>query len=272
MSPPVALNLSEAVGSFMLHGGLLLTLTLHINFRAVLSTWHHHCCRYSLKSGGCMKDLKLICAILFLLLATTTGLTAQDKQDKKEDSVVRLIARSEPMHLRSRQNLIKILRDHPSFWVELRAVAKLLKTQPAWLLNVIASESLFNPAAHNSLPGQTASGLLQFIKSTAQSMGTTTDTIRRMNPIEQLRLVERYLAPFRGRLNNLADLYMAVFRGFILEGGDTSIVAPLDSSNKEQRIYSLNKWLDLNGDNKITKGELALVALAVGRFSPYPPL
>jgi hypothetical protein len=27
MSPPVALNLSEAVGSFMLHGGLLLTLT-----------------------------------------------------------------------------------------------------------------------------------------------------------------------------------------------------------------------------------------------------
>src|SRR5262245_5978002 len=136
------------------------------------------------------------------------------------------------------------------------------------VLNVMACESLLNPTARNSLPGQTASGLLQFIESTANSMGTTTDAIRRMNPVEQLRLIERYLMPFRGRLHSLADVYMAVFRGFIIEGGDASIVAPLDSSNKEQRIFSLNKWLDFNTDNKITKGELALAALTVGRFQP----
>jgi len=182
-----------------------------------------------------------------------------------------MIARSEAKHARSRQNLVKILRDQPNFWIELQAIAKRLKTDPAWLLNVMASESLFNPAAHNGLPGQTASGLLQFIESTAQSMGTTTDAIRRMSPVEQLRLVERYLTPFRGRLNGLADVYMAVFRGFIVEGGDTTVVAPLGKSNKERRVYSLNRRLDFNGDGKITKGELAHAAFTTGRFQPAAP-
>src|SRR5262245_46399344 len=94
----------------------------------------------------------------------------------------------------------------------------------------------------------------------------------RMSPVEQLRLVEKYLSPFRGRLNSLADVYSAVFRGFIAEGGDASAVAPLNSSNKERRIYSLNRWLDFNGDGKITKGDLALAAFAIGRFQPIAPL
>jgi hypothetical protein len=83
-----------------------------------------------------------------------------------------------------------------------------------------------------------------------------------------LRLVERYLTPFRGRLNSLADVYLAVFRGFIIKGGDATVIAPFDKSSKEQRIYSLNRWFDFDGDGKITKGELALAALAIGRFQP----
>src|SRR6266542_1056685 len=204
-------------------------------------------------------------AALFLLMITH----AADAQDEgMNDRAPRVIARSEAKHALSRQNLIKILCDQPNFWIELQAIAKRLKTDLTWLLNVMASESLFDPKARNGLPGQTATGLLQFIESTAQSMGTTTKAIRRMNSVEQLRLVEKYLTPFRGRLNSLADVYLAVFRGFIIEGGETSVVAPLDKSNKERRIYSLNRWLDFNGDGKITKGELALVAGATGRFQP----
>ncbi len=215
-----------------------------------------------------MKRLMSIGIVAALLPAIALVTCAQDKQI---DRVMRLIARSESKHLRSRQNLEKILRNHPNFWTELQLVAERLETQPAWLLNVMAIESMFNPSARNSQPGQTATGLLQFIETTAQSMGTTTAAIRRMNPVEQLNLVERYLTPFRGRLNNMADVYMAVFRGFILEGENSSVVAPLDNSKKEQRIYSLNRWLDLNGDAKITKGELALAALSIGRFHPIIP-
>jgi hypothetical protein len=183
------------------------------------------------------------------------------------DQLSQLFARTEAKHRSSRRNLIEILRSQPRFWIELQVVAERLQTQPAWLLNVMASESLFNPAARNPLPGQTASGLLQFIEATARRMGTTTEAIRRMNPVEQLRLVERYLTPFRGRLNSLADVYLAVFRGVVIEGEDTVVIV---DSNKERRIYALNKSLDLNGDGRIVKGELSLAALSVGRFFPAP--
>jgi transglycosylase-like protein with SLT domain len=153
----------------------------------------------------------------------------------------------------------------------LLAVAERLKTQPAWLLNVMATESLFDASARNSLPGQSASGLLQWIESTAQSMGTTTAAIRRMDPVNQLGLVEKYLASFSGQLNSLADVYMAVLRGFIVDGKDETVVSPLNNSRKEQRIYKLNKWLDLDDDRKITKGELALAATLIGRFQPQNP-
>jgi len=216
-----------------------------------------------------MKGLRSAGGAALLLLMIAPAAAAQD--ECLNDRALRTIARSEAKHARSRQNLIEILRDQPNFWIELQEIAKRLKTEPAWLLNVIASESLFNPKVRNGLPRQTASGLLQFIESTAQSMGTTTEEIRRMSAVEQLSLVEKYLAPFRGRLNSLPDVYLAVFRGFIMEGGDANVVAPLDNSNKEQRIYSLNRWLNSNGDGKITKGELALAAFITGRFQPAAP-
>jgi hypothetical protein len=213
-----------------------------------------------------MRGLRPVGAAAIIFLIAAPAAIAQDKAPK--DSAMQMIARSEAKHIRSRRNLIRILRDQPSFWIEVQTIAKRLKTEAAWLLNVMASESLFNPAARNNLPGQTATGLLQFIGDTAQSLGTTTEAIRRMSPVEQLGLVEKYLSPFRGRLNSLANVYSAVFRGFITEGGDAIVAAPLNNSNKERRIYSLNKWLDFNGDGKITKGELALAAFSIGRFQP----
>src|SRR5262245_49911940 len=133
---------------------------------------------------------------LVILVALLPGIApVSSAQDKQKDGMMRVIERSEAKYIRSRQNLARILRRQPHFWLELQAVAARLKTHPEWLLNVMASESLLDPSARNSLPGQTASGLLQFIESTAQSMGTTTAAIRRMSPVEQLHLVERYLTP-----------------------------------------------------------------------------
>jgi len=219
--------------------------------------------------GGYMKGLRTAGVAALLLLAIPPAADAQDEEPN--DRAMQIIARNEAKHVRSRQNLTRILRDQPDFWIELQTIAKRLKTEPAWLLNVMASESLFDPTARNGLPGQTATGLLQFIEKTAQHLGTTTEAIKRMSPVEQLRLVEKYLTPFRGRLNSLADVYLAVFRGFIIEGGDASAVAPLGKSKKEQRVYILNRWLDFNDDGKITKGELALAAFTTGRFQPAAP-
>jgi transglycosylase-like protein with SLT domain len=213
------------------------------------------------------KRLRSIGVAVALLMAP--AVIAQNKEP--DDHLRRIVASSEAKHLRSRHNLLKILREHPRFWPELQAIAKRLKTQPAWLLNAMAAESLFDPAARNSLPGQSASGLLQFVEETARGLGTTTAIIREMDPVEQLRLVEKYFVPFRGRLSSMADVYMAVLRGFIIDGKDETVVSPLDNSSKEQRIFVLNRWLDLNSDSKITRGELYWAATLIGRFQPQEP-
>jgi hypothetical protein len=58
---------------------------------------------------------------------------------------------------------------------------------------------------------------------------------------------------------------MAVLRGSIIEGGDAVVVV---DAAKEPRIYALNMSLDINNDRRMTKGELGLAALSVGRFLP----
>jgi len=203
-----------------------------------------------------------------LLSVLDASALAQRRQTSPSDYLQRLFERTGARHQNARRNLEAILRAQPEFWRELHAVAGRLKTDPAWLLNVMASESLFDPDARNPLPGQTASGLLQIIEGTARRLGTTTRAIRRMSPVDQLRLVEKYLEPFKGRMNTLPDVYMAVFRGSIVEGDDAVVVV---DSAKEPRVYALNKSLDINNDKRITKGELGLAALSVGRFLPAPP-
>jgi Transglycosylase SLT domain len=206
--------------------------------------------------------------ITFVLLSVLyTYAPAQRRKDRADDFVLRLFNRSDARHRSARRNLEAILRTQPEFWREIHAVAWRLGTDPAWLLNVMACESSFDPDARNPLPGQTSSGLLQIIERTARRLGTTTEAIRRMSPMDQLRLAEKYLEPFKGRLNTLPDVYMAVFRGSIVEGGDEIVVV---DHARDPRIYALNRPLDLNNDRLITKGELGLAALSVGRFLPVP--
>lgn len=212
-----------------------------------------------------MTRLGSLCVTVVLLSTLSAPARAQQRLTSPGDNLLRLFERTGAKHRVSRRNLQNILRAQPHFWRELHAVAARLETEPAWLLNVMACESLFDPDARNPLPGQTASGLLQIIEGTARRLGTTTAAIRRMSAVEQLRLVEKYLEPFRGRLNAISDVYTAVFRGSIVEGGDAVVVV---DSTREPRVYALNRSLDIDSDRRITKGELGLAALSVGRFLP----
>jgi len=211
-----------------------------------------------------MKRIVVTGAIAAFTLFASQATQAQEAT--AQNHLIRLLARTEARHRGARANFERMLGQYPGFLPELQAVAARLGTRPEWLLNVMACESSFIPSARNQQPGQTASGLMQIIEETAAGLGTTTAAIRRMNPVEQLRLVEKYYRPFRGRLNTLADVYLAAFRGFLVEGGPETVIAPLNDSVKERRAYSLNSGLDLDDDRSITKGELATVAFGVGRF------
>lgn len=167
----------------------------------------------------------------WLILISTTAFLffmapkAHAQEMTQQSQLSSLFARTEARAREARLNFERLITNFPEFLPELQRVAARLETRPEWLLNVMACESSFVASARNHLPGQTASGLLQIIKQTAAGLGTTTAAIRRMNPVEQLQPVEKYFTPFKGRLNSLADVYLAVFRGFIVDGGPETVVA-----------------------------------------------
>jgi hypothetical protein len=61
-----------------------------------------------------------------------------------------------------------------------------------WMVNLIKHESAgtFNPSITNSIG---ATGLIQFLGSTANNLGTTTDALRKMTFKEQLAYVDKFL-------------------------------------------------------------------------------
>ena len=90
-------------------------------------------------------------------------------------------------------------------------VADVVDADPYTLANLINLESGGDPRAVNGVTG--ATGLIQFIPSTARSLGTSTAAIAQMSALQQMDLVERYLERARdGRsLQAPHKLAMSVF-------------------------------------------------------------
>lgn len=152
-------------------------------------------------------------------------------------------------------NLIQGVRNNPNvtpeFIREVVAMAQRLETRPEWLLAVMSFETggTFSPSQRNPLSG--ATGLIQFLPSTAASrpLNTSTEALARLTPVEQLRYVELYLARFKGRLNTLEGVYTAVLSGSPRPDPRTALF------RQGTREYEQNRGLDLNRDGVITSGE-----------------
>lgn len=91
----------------------------------------------------------------------------------------------------------------PEAWaIAVVATARTVGADPRHLARVIAHESRFNPQAQYGypagppggkfLPGR-ATGLIQFIPSTAARLGTSTEALFEMNFFTQMNIVRRYL-------------------------------------------------------------------------------
>lgn len=135
---------------------------------------------------------------------------------------------------------------------KVRAISARLGCDPSDLMAVIAFETgeRFAPDVVNPVSG--ATGLIQFMPRTAESLGTSTGALSAMTAIEQLDWVERYIAGIAaGRpLRALGDLYMTVLWPKAV-GEPESFVLFSDPS----REYRNNKGLDGNRDGVITKAE-----------------
>ena len=95
------------------------------------------------------------------------------------------------------------------FVAEVKRISALLGCAPELLMLLMNSESGINPAAYNKNGG--ATGLIQFMPSTAKGLGTTTVNLKAMNHLVQLQYVYKYFKPYSGRLKSFHDLYLVTF-------------------------------------------------------------
>jgi peptidoglycan hydrolase-like protein with peptidoglycan-binding domain len=121
------------------------------------------------------------------------------------------------------------------------------------LMSAIAWESneTFSADVKN-MAGSGATGLIQFMPTTAVGLGTTTAALARMTPEDQLNYVYKYFRPWKGKLKNLGDLYMAIL--WPLGVGKTDAFVLWEKGSRPT-TYRQNAGLDVNKDNRITRGE-----------------
>lgn len=127
------------------------------------------------------------------------------------------------------------------------------------IAGVISHESRFDPAAHTPIPGQTATGLIQFIESTARTLGTTTAALRTMTALQQLPYVEKFfLRTLHSVPKRPEDYLLATFgRADLINAGDATVIDRADSDDPaEAERYRVNSALDSTGKGYITVGDL----------------
>ena len=137
-------------------------------------------------------------------------------------------------------------------------IARAIGADPDDLMAVMAFESLLSHTIIN--PNSGATGLIQFLPSTAASLGTTTANLRAMSAVDQLDYVYMYLSRYAGRYNSLGSLYMAVLWPYAVGQGDNYVLWTSGGTYSAQ--YGRNSGLDVNKDGAVTVGEAVQKVLA----------
>lgn len=130
-------------------------------------------------------------------------------------------------------------------------ISNRLGCKPDYLTSAMALETggTFNPAVVNSLGytgliqiGTTAAADINRRKGTNITAGKN-GNLKNMTKLEQLTYVEYYLEPFKGKLNTLADFYLA-------------ILMPVDCGKGHDRdhvVFDKNLELDYNKKGEVIK-------------------
>lgn len=159
--------------------------------------------------------------------------------------------------------------------VALRETAERARVPLDCLAGVISAESRFDASAVNDATG--ATGLIQFMPQTAQSLGTTTAALRRMSLRAQLPFVEKFYARVARNqtIAECADLYLMTFCPAVVDAPDDELIgigpgAPLafDADAPSPclarpggmgAVYRANAGLDRDRTGLLTVGDVRRV-------------
>jgi len=129
------------------------------------------------------------------------------------------------------------------FLWKVKEIASVLSINPEWLMFTMKFESGINPKKVNQISN--ATGLIQFMPSTARELGTSTEGLLKMSNVEQLDFVYKYLKRYKGRMKSWIDVYLAVFYPAAIGKGDNYVIKS-DLVAKQNQIFDLNKDLDIS--------------------------
>lgn len=152
--------------------------------------------------------------------------------------------------------------DDTEFLAGVEGLSQKYGIDPNFMLSVMDFETggSFDPGQRNAA-GSSATGLIQFMASTATALGTSTSELAGMTRVQQLEYVDKYLAQFkpafdkiraRGGQVTLDDLYMSVL--FPAAIGKSPDYALFKAGTK---AYRQNAGLDSDRDGRVTKQEAA---------------
>lgn len=140
--------------------------------------------------------------------------------------------------------------------------SKALPIEPDWAMFIMNNESGLNSAIVNSIG---CVGLIQFCPDTGGGTTKTIggivydlNTVKNMNPVDQLDLVFDYWKDVQkqfGRLASYHDLYLATFYPYAIDQPDNYILGSERSLTWAAKVGGQNKVFDTNKDGLITKGE-----------------
>ncbi|MFZ0321403.1 MAG: transglycosylase SLT domain-containing protein [Candidatus Sulfotelmatobacter sp.] len=128
-----------------------------------------------------------------------------------------------------------------------------LGVDPDFLMSAMAFESAetFSPSIKNAA-GSGATGLIQFMPSTATALGTSTTALAAVTAEDQLDYVEKYFNPYKNKLSTIEDVYMAILWPSAIGQPNSYVLF-----SKPSAAYTQNAGLDANKDGDITKEEAA---------------
>lgn len=149
------------------------------------------------------------------------------------------------------ENIINVSRE--DFIAQVKETSRFLEIDPSWLMIVIFIESRFNRKAINPTSG--AVGLIQWIpRYVCGLLGTSSyvkaqQIILSMSGVQQIQLVEKFLTPYKGRMTDLYQTYLAVFMPVAMGKQDSFVLGDARSTGMLRKVYDWNVGVDRNFGN-----------------------
>jgi len=149
----------------------------------------------------------------------------------------------------------KIPMNTAAFVAKVIDISKKLGINPNWLMFAMNLETA-GTMSHTIVNSIGATGLIQFLPSTAAGLGTTTAALRQMTNVQQLDYVYKYLKVYAIKFKAFEDVYCAIFYP-VLIGKPDNYVIPSTAVARQNPLFDINK------DLKITKLEVRTKLLSM---------